>query len=178
MSSTPFDPDLARLVAALPQASSLDLYRLEYAIQRLRNEPQRIVAIRSRLHLGMTVQFFSARDGTTHTGRIIALGSRDVTIDDANQNTRWSGVPYAALDLQEHAGAVEVEILDAAKPAQKPKPRTRADFKVGDNVSFVDRDQHTHVGRVVRLNAKTATLECESGTWRVAFGLLQHLVDI
>jgi hypothetical protein len=45
-------------------------------------------------------------------------------------------------------------------------------------VSFVDRDQQTHVGRVVRLNAKTATLECDSGTWRVGFGLLQHLVDI
>ena len=165
-------------MAALSQASSLDLYRLEYAIQRLRNEPQRIVAIRRRLHLGMTVHFFSGHDGTTHTGRIIALNSRDVTIDDANQNTRWSGVPYAAIDPREEAGAVEVEILERDKPKQKPKPRTRADFEVGDNVSFVDRGQQTHVGRVVRLNAKTATLECDSGTWRVAFGLLQHLVDI
>ena len=178
MSSTPFDADLARLIAALPQASSLDLYRLESAIQRLRNEPQRIVAIRSRLHLGMMVQFFSAHDGTTHTGRIIALNSRDVTLDDANQRKRWSGVPYAAIDLREEPGAVEVEILDPDKRTPRPKPRTRADFKGRRQASFVDRDQQTHVGRVVRLNAKTATLECDSGTWRVAFGLLQQVVDI
>jgi hypothetical protein len=178
LSSTPFDHDLARLVAALPQASSLDLYRLECAIQRLRNEPQRIVAIRRRLHLGMIVQFFGAHDGTTHAGRITALNSRDVSIDDANQKTRWSGVPYAAIDLREEGGTVEVEILEPAKPAQTPKFRTRADFRIGDNVSFVDRDQQPHVGRVVRVNAKTATVECDSGTWRVAFGGLQHLVDI
>ena len=178
MSSTAFDVDLARLLAALPQASSLDLYRLEYAIQRLRNEPQRVVAIRRRLHLGMTVQFFGAHDGTTHTGRIIALNSRDVTIDDANQKTRWRGVPYAAIDLREEAATVGVEVLEPDKPAQKLKPRTRADFKIGDSVSFADRDQQTHVGRVVRLNVKTATVECDSGAWRVAFGLLQHLVDI
>lgn len=180
LSSTPFDLDLARLIAALPQASSLDLYRLEYAIQRLRNESQRIVAMRTQLHLGMTVQFFSAHDGTTHTGRIIALHSRDVTIDDANQNTRWSGVPYAALDLGGQADTVNVEILDAVKPApaRPHNRRVRADFKIGDNVSFVDRDQQTHVGRIVRLNAKTATIECDGGNWRVAFGLLQHLVDI
>lgn len=84
------------------------LFRLEYAIQRLRGEPQRIVAIRSRLHLGMTVRFFSAHDGTMHTGRVIALHSRDITIDDVNQNTRWSGVPYAAIDRGGQAGTVDV----------------------------------------------------------------------
>jgi hypothetical protein len=73
--------------------------------------------------------------------RIIALKGRDVTIDDANQRTRWNGVPYAAIDLREDAGTVEVEILEPGKPAQRLKPRSRADFNVGDNVSFVDRDQ-------------------------------------
>jgi hypothetical protein len=174
---TPFDFDLAKLVAALPQASSLDLYRLEYAVQRLRSEPQRILAIRRRLHLGMTVHFFSAHDGTMHTGRIVALRSSDVTIDDAHQNARWSGVPFAALDLQA-ADSVEVEIVDAVKPRPMPKRLTRADFSVGDTVSFLDRDQQTRIGRIVRMNPKTATIDCDNGNWRVSFPLLQHVVDL
>jgi len=47
---TPFDPELAKLIAYLPQASSLDLYRIEVAVSKLRDEPNRIIAIRSRLH--------------------------------------------------------------------------------------------------------------------------------
>jgi len=49
---------------------------------------------------------------------------------------------------------------------------------VGDTASFVDRHQQPRVGKIVRLNLKTATLECDNGEWRVSYGLLQHLVDL
>jgi hypothetical protein len=174
----PFDPDLARLIATLPQASSIDLYRIEYAVQRLRSEPQRILSIRSRLHLGMTVAFFSVHDGTMHTGRIVALRSRDATIDDTQQNMRYRGVPYAALDLGAKGGSPNAEIVEQAKPRPAPKRLTRADFNIGDIVSFADRDEQIRIGKIVRLNAKTATIECDNGNWRVAFALLQHVVDV
>src|SRR3974390_3037373 len=44
--------------------------------------------------------------------------------------------------------------------------------------SFVDRYQQTRIGKIVRLNLKTATLECHTGEWRVSYGLLQHVVDL
>lgn len=53
MSFTPFDPELAKLVANLPQAASLDLYRIEVAAHKLSREPQRILQVRRHLHLGM-----------------------------------------------------------------------------------------------------------------------------
>ena len=112
MNFTPFDPEIAKLIASLPQARSVDLYRVEVAIRKLRDEPNRIIAVRSRLHLGMTVHFMNAHDVTMHTGRIVALRDRDVTIDDSNQRFRWSGLPYAAIDLQAAAGP-EVEIIGA-----------------------------------------------------------------
>ena len=178
MNFTPFDPELGKLIANLPQASSLDLYRIEVAVRKLRDEPNRIIGIRSRLHLGMTVHFMNAHDATMHTGRIVALRDRDVTIDDSKQkNSRWSGVPYAAIDLQATAGPA-VEIIDAPKSAPAPRRPTRADFKVGDAVSFIDRDQQTRIGKIVRLNQKTASIECDNGLWRVSFGWLQHLVDV
>ncbi|PYO44398.1 MAG: hypothetical protein DMD33_03045, partial [Gemmatimonadetes bacterium] len=74
--------------------------------------------------------------------------------------------------------SAEVEIVDAPKAAPKRRLPTREDFKVGDTASFVDRHQQTRVGKIVRLNLKTATLECDNGEWRVSYGLLQHLVDL
>jgi hypothetical protein len=123
MGDTPFDPGLAKLVTALPQASSIDLYRLECAIRRLHGEPKRIIAIRSRLNLGMTVRFFCAHAGAMHVGRIVALRDRDLTIDDSTQNCRWRGVPYAAIDVDANPEDA-VEILDAARP--RPAPRRPA----------------------------------------------------
>lgn len=180
MSFTPFDPELAKLIANLPQATSLDLYRIEVAVRKLRGEPQRILEVRRHLHLGMTVHFMCDRDASMHTGRIVAMRDRDLTIDDAKQNTRWTAVPYAAIDLLATDDGNAVEVLDEAPPARRTAPRalTRADFKIGDNVTFLDRDHHPHFGRVVRLNQKTASLECETGTWRVSYALLQHVVDV
>ncbi|HUP07526.1 MAG TPA: hypothetical protein VMU47_10265 [Caldimonas sp.] len=177
---TPFDPNLAQLIANLPQASSLDLYRIEVAVRKLRDEPQRIIGVRQHLHLGMTVHFMNDRDAAMHTGRIVAMRDRDVTIDDLNQHTRWSGVPYAAIDVQaKHSDAPEVEILDLpeAPPPARRRP-TRADFKIGDTVSFLDRENRPRLGKVVRLNVKTASIECDNGIWRVSFALLQHVVDV
>ena len=134
MSFTPFDPDLAKLIANLPQASTVDLYRIEVAVRKLRSEPQRILEVRRHLHLGMTVHFMSEHDAAMHTGRIVAMRERDLTIDDANRNTRWSGVPYAAIDL----GATQtVEILDdAPRPKTASRRATRANFKLGDGMSY------------------------------------------
>jgi hypothetical protein len=179
MTSTPFDPELAKLIANLPQASSLDLYRIEVAVHKLCREPQRIVQIRRHLHLGMTVHFFNGHDARMHTGRIVAMRDRDLTIDDANEHARWTAVPYAAIDLQAGANDLpEVEILDTLRAAPGRRRPTREDFKVGDTASFVDRHQQTRIGKIVRLNLKTATLECDNGEWRVSYGLLQHVVDL
>ena len=179
MSFTPFDPDLAKLIANLPQASSLDLYRIEVAVRKLRNEPQRVLDVRRHLHLGMTVHFLSDYDAAMHTGKIVAMRDRDLTIDDTKQNVRWKSVPYAALDLQATGADNAVEILDeAAPPRRVPRATTRADFRIGDNVTFLDRDHQMRIGRVLRLNQKTASLECDNGLWRVSYALLQHVVDV
>jgi len=176
--TTPFDPELAKLIANLPQATSLDLYRIEVAAHMLCREPPRILQVRRHLHLGMTVHFFG-HDARMHTGKIVAMRDRDLTIDDANGRARWTGVPYAAVDLQAGAnGSPAVEVFDSPRAAPKRRLPTREDFKVGDTASFVDGPQQTRIGRIARLNLKTATLECDNGEWRVSYGLLQHVVDL
>jgi hypothetical protein len=169
--------DLALLVRNLPQAESLDLYRLAHAIRALYSEPRRILAVRSRLHVGIVVRFFDDIDGAFRNGRIIALRDRDMTIDEIDRHLRHTHVPYVAIDLNGQ-NAAEPEIVDP--PRQKPevKRTTRADFSIGEMVTFDDRYQRPVIGKIIRLNQKTATIQADIGEWRVSFGLLRHVVDL
>ena len=72
-----------------------------------------------------------------------------------------------------------------AAPAQdEPLPRaallpTRNDFRCGEKVAFEDKYLNTVVGKIVRINERTASIDPGDGTkWRVGFALLRHVVDI
>lgn len=169
--------ELANLVRNLPQAESLDLYRLGHAIRALYSEPRRILTARTKLHAGMVVRFFDDIDGVFRNGRIVALRDRDMTIDETERNLRHTHVPYVAIDLDGQT-VVEPEILNALHTAPEQKRPMRADFKVGDTVNFDDRRGMPLTGKIIRLNQKTATVEAYNGEWRVSFGLLRHVVDL
>ena len=170
--------ELAVLLRSLPQAQSLDLYRLEYAIRSLYCEPRRILAIRVHLRLGMPVRFFGRNTGAFHSGRIVAMNDHGMTIDDPALNLRHTNVPYAAIDLK--TPQPEVEVIASPAPRPTAKAPTRLDFKVGDRVTFHDRDNIPVTGTVRRINQKTVTVAPDNndGHWRVSAALLNHLVDI
>lgn len=171
--------ELALLVRNLPQAQSLDLYRLEYAIRSLYCEPRRVLAIRIHLRLGMMVRFFGRNTGVFHSGRIVAMNDHGMTIDDPAFNLRHTNVPYAAIDLKTPA-QTEAEVIASPPPQHGAKDSTRRDFKVGERVTFLDRDNILVSGTVSRINKKTVTVapDNEDGHWRVSAALLNHLVDI
>ncbi|MFM2274200.1 MAG: hypothetical protein RL211_72 [Pseudomonadota bacterium] len=92
-------------------------------------------------------------------------------------------VPYEAIMLTpfgEPMAATGATPASSAqtKPSPPPEIARREDFRIGNRVSFTDRDLQQRVGLIVRINQRTATLDCDGQTWRVAFGLLRHLVDI
>lgn len=171
--------ELAVLVRNLPQAEPLDLYRLEYAIRALYVEPKRALAIRMQLHLGMRVRFFGRNTGAFHSGRIVAMNDHGVTIDEPALNLRHTNIPYAAIDLKTPIPP-EVEIIDAPPARQAARVPTRADFKQGDRVTFLDRNNLPVTGTVSRINQKTVTVapDNKDGHWRVSALLLNHLIDL
>lgn len=170
--------ELQALAALLPQAETLDLYRLAYAIRALYCEPRRVLEVRRQLHLGMAVRFFDATAGVMRNGRITAMRARDVAIDETDRPSRWSGVPYAAIAVQP-GSTDEVEVLDRPQPEPRLVAKSRVDFRLGDSVSFTDRDGRTLFGKIVKLNQKTASVDAgEAGTWRVSYGLLSPVVDV
>ena len=159
--------DLHDLMSALQQASDLELLRLRTAIDHLLQSPTRILAVRQRLQLGQEVHFWNLRDNRTQHGRITKFKSDQLLILAENPPQYW-WVPYAAIQLDP----------SQAPLPEPPTPLGRADFALGDMVSFEGRDLIQRLGSIVRLNQKTATVSCDGHSWRVSFALLRHVVEL
>jgi hypothetical protein len=156
---------------ALTHASSIELYQLSAALDRLMLDPRRIVQIRKDLHLGQTIRFVDARTGQLHGGQVLAMQDTTLVVREAGTK-RQLKLPYVAI---EPPTAQE----GTAAPAPLPRRPARDDFRCGEKVSFEDRHLNTVVGTIVRINQRTATIDPGDGTsWRVGFALLRHVVDI
>ncbi len=168
MNSPAIDP---RLIDALHQASSLELFQLGAVIDLMLRDPRRIAAVRGSLQLGQTVRFFDGRDGALRSGHVLAMANATVTLHETGTRTHWK-LPYAAVEPPGGPSA-------ATPAAPQPFKPGRADFDRGDKVSFEDKYLQTQVGTIIRINQQTATIDAGDGrSWRVGFALLRHVHDI
>ena len=172
----------ASLKDTLDQASSIELFHLSMVIERLMADPKRVIEVRRQLHIGQSVQFLDAMNPSlelkTIAGTVVALADTQVTLLEAGTKRQWK-LPYAAVALpQTGSGGAGAQQAQATPPPIQPRRLTRDDFRVGDRVSFDDKYLRTHIGTVIRINQKTATLDCGDLQWRVSFQLLRHVHDI
>ena len=167
-----------KLIEDLPMASSAELYQLSWVIEQLLADPRRIVQARAELHTGQQVQYLNWDDGKLNTARVVAMKDRRVTVLDEASRTHFT-LSYAAIVTTPSSGT-DSGADETVRPKPKPPPESasRADFRVGNRVSFTDQNLQHRVGLIVRINQRTATLDCNGQTWRVGFGLLRPLVDI
>ena len=159
--------DLRSIMSALENATDLELLQLRSAIGHMLENPKRIVAIRQRLHTGQPVEFWSLQERRTYRGRIAQFKPDQLLIHRDDNRFVW--VEYAALILEGLQSTPEVP----SRPML-----TREDFHVGDSVGFEGRDLLQHVGKIVRLNQKSATVSCDEGEWRVSYALLHRVVEL
>lgn len=167
-----------KLIEDLPMATSAELYQLSWVIDQLLADPRRIVQARGQLHTGQQVQYFNWDDGKLRSARVVSMKDRRVTVLDEAARAHFT-LPYAAIVPTElTAGEAAGKTPEPSQLRPPPEIADRADFRVGQRVSFTDQHLQRRVGLIVRINQRTATLDCDGQTWRVAFGLLNRLVDV
>ena len=155
------------VLEALNQASAFELYRLRVAIQRKLDDPQWTRAIRSRLHVGQEIDYFSSTENTIRRARIDELRRKQAAVTDLGDGRRW------LVDFF----TINVDGMDVQVREQVAKGLGRNEVMVGETLGFTDRDGHERSGRVQRLNDKTVTLQVGHQQWRVAYQLLHRVVD-
>ena len=169
-----------KLIEELPMATSAELYQLSWVIEQLLADPRRIVQVRAQLHTGQQVQYLHWADGKLRSARIIGMHGDHVAVQDAGYSKPFK-VHYAAILTEQtlapnESGPIPANV-EFSKPDPPPEVASRADFRVGHRVTFIDKNLQHRVGLIVRVNQHTATLDCDGQKWRVAFELLRPLVE-
>jgi hypothetical protein len=160
--------NFSEVFQTLNQASAFDLFRLRAAIDRALDEPRWLQAIHSRLKVGQMVQFFDLRANKLKPGQVLEMRRKELVVLDMEDAVRWT-MSYAAINLE----GADVQIRE-----QKPQGLGRNEVSMGDVVGFLDRDRQQRIGKVIRLNDKTVTLQCGPGQWRVAYSFLHRVLDV
>ncbi len=158
--------DFSEILKSLNKASAFELFRLQAMIEQVLKNPEWNQAIQSRLEIGQEVEYFSWNDNGVRKGRVLKLGRSQVRLRDLQTNVQWR-LDYAAIN---------VDGLDVQVREEKPRGLGRNELAIGDSVGF-NHEGRQMVGKIVRLNPKTVTLQCANGQWRVAYVYLQRVVD-
>ena len=170
-----------KLIEDLPMATSAELYQLSWVIEQLLADPRRIVQVRAQLHTGQQIQYLHWADGKLRSARVVGMHGDHVAVHDAAFNKAFK-VHYAAILTDAVAAPTDAASTSANAEINRPSPPPelagRADFRVGNRVTFIDKNLQHRVGLIVRINQHTATLDCDGQKWRVGFELLRHLVDV
>ncbi len=155
------------VLKALNQASAFELFRMRAVIDRVLEEPKWVDAIRARLRIGQTIEYFDCQANTACQAQVLELRRTQVLVLDLATHKRWL-IRYAAINL------------DGADVQIREQPRQglgRNEVAIGEVVGFLDRDQQQRSGKVIRLNDKTVTLLVGRQQWRVGYSLLHRVVE-
>ena len=112
------------------------------------------------LSIGSAVQF--THKGETISGHLLQRQGRRRFAKVIDTEERIWKVPESAL---KHSGGTRRATMVTRYD------KVRADYRVGDEVTFTSRDGPRR-GEIVKLNPKRAKVRCEETCWNVPYGLL------
>ncbi len=157
------------LLRDLEKASAFELFRLNVAIDRALEDPQRLLAVKTALHLGMETTYFDTPAWREFPCRIEQIKRTSVVVLDLERDKRFK-LPYYMLNLN--------QVDTVIRENQHRKGMSRQELGVGDQVGFVHSNTGEQItGTVLRLNPKTVSIKTAEGRWRVGYGVLFPLID-
>lgn len=160
--------DYTHLLTELNKANLFDLYRLHVAIGHELESPQRILAMKQKLHIGMELSYFYHVDNRLVKAKLLEMKQKNVVVLDHEKNKRFV-LPYYMLNIDNS----DIDIR-TTKQKESLTPNT---VKVGERVGF-NKEGQSIVGVITRINHKTVTLETSMGQqWRVAYVYLYRVYD-
>ncbi|MCW8336634.1 hypothetical protein [Vibrio paucivorans] len=155
--------NIQSVFSELESASDFELFRLQQAILKVLDDPDRVQRLKQKIQVGMTVDYFCAERNTLITCQVTKLGRSRVDVVELESQKRWS-LPFHWLNLDH----IEADIVTS-----KPNGLSKAELAVGQTVGFVDpRDNQEHIGQVVKLNPKRVVLAIDNKQWSVPYSLL------
>lgn len=155
------------LLNELNNASSFDLYRLKSIINKQLDDPTRIFNIKKKLFTGQEITYFEEDENRLIAATIIELKRTRLVVKNLCDGHIWELYYYH----------INIDNVDTDIDTSKLKKLDRNSLKVGDNVSFFNKDGSEVFGVVDKLNPKTAGVVTNDAKWRVAYSVLSLLLE-
>jgi hypothetical protein len=161
--------DYSKIIEELKQASLFDLYRLNVAINQLLEDPRRLSEIKKCLRSGQNISYFDETENRLIEAKVIKLMRTRLLVENIDDRQRWE-IPLYYVNLDE----VNTDIIGSSK-----RGLDKSQLKVGDLVSFQDKQNNDVHGKIIRLNQKTATIKTNTDTeWRVGYEWLYVVINV
>ena len=158
----------SEVVKMLDTASTFDLYRLNVAIQRMLDDPKRILGIKRALRVGQEVEYFDTVHNAPIKALLLECNQTKVLVQNLNDGKRWK-LPYYWLNIEQ---------VDTAINNSKGTGLQRHEVGIGEILGFMNTRENLEMyGKLIRLNPKTVTLQCKTGRWKVSYSLLFKVIS-
>jgi hypothetical protein len=176
--------ETARACQIYPRAAHGDQRRAvpaQLGYRTTAGRPWRLVQARAQLHTGRQIRHLSSNDGKLRPARVVGMHGDHVSVQHP-ADTKAFKVHFAAIHTEPGDASTEghgrLGEMERTMPSPPPKVPVRAKFRVGNRVTFTDKNLQHRVGLIVRVNQRTATLDGDGQQGCVGFELLRHLVGV
>lgn len=161
--------DYTNILQELEEASLFDLYRLRAAIDNEMDNSHRIGKVKQALRIGQEITWFDDTTNKLEKAVVQKLTPTRCDVKNISDGQRWR-VLYASINIEN----TDVSIESNQKFGIK-----KSALRVGDLVSFLDKEHKLQFAKVLKLNPKTAgVITMEGIQWRVSYGALSKNMDI
>lgn len=154
-----------KILNELNNASLFELYRLNLAIWKQLDNPDRNFLVKKLLTPNKAITYFEPEQNRLIEATVIDVKRTRAIVRNLEDGRNWS-VPFYQINIDN----TDADI----------KPTTSLDrnsLKVGDHVCFTDKAGQELFGKVYKLNPKTAGIMVDDMQWRVAYPLLSPIMD-
>ena len=159
--------DFSKIINELNNASLFELYRLNSAIWDQLEDPKRLRLIKGCLKTGQVISYFDASENRLVDAHIVELKRTKVLVKNKHDGKLWN-IYYYLINID------NVDTIINSTPNNK---LNKTNLKVGDKVCFKDKKGSELFGEITKLNQKTAGVLVGQVKWRVAYGLLNPIIE-
>ena len=147
----------------LESASDFELFRIKAAIEKVLDDPQRSRALKQKIEVGMTVDYFCTERNKPIACTVLKVRRSRVSIRELETGKGWS-LPFYFLNLDH---------IDTQVVSSKTTGISKAELSIGQTVGFISsRDGKEYIGQVAKINPKRAVILIDNTAWTVPYSML------
>ncbi len=117
----------SEILKEIEKASSFDLFRLSVALNRMLEEPGRIITVKQKLILGQEIEYFEPSENRVIKAKVINFKRTKVSVENIHDKKKWI-IPYYFINIDNIDTTISENKVGLG----------RNEVKVGDLVGFVD----------------------------------------